>query len=247
MPKERARWRKREILFPIATIHAFVIIGPPNYVELQQPPSILEQLQEAAKPILILTLGPCDLALQKRILEEFTGPWKVCVFLCALPVPLTPQAVTRCLEVFEALYQQQIFTPVIDFDHVSFKPKSFSIVKGTNLASGDLDGTSDPFCKFGIGPSLGHWTVGPFRTKTKKSTLDPVWTTADNVTSPLDTEKYRLEHIIIEIWDQDFIGKDSLGHCSIPVTEVNKPGEMVLQVKRSKKEKATGTITINIA
>lgn len=41
MPKERARWRKREILFPIATIHAFVIIGPPNYVELQQPPSIL--------------------------------------------------------------------------------------------------------------------------------------------------------------------------------------------------------------
>lgn len=65
-----------------------------------------------------------------------------------------------------------------------------------------ITGKSDPFCVFGIGPKLGTWTVGPFKTKTKKKTLNPVWEKSDKSSTPVGPKslvEYKGEFLFIEV------------------------------------------------
>lgn len=89
------------------------------------------------------------------------------------------------------------------------------------MAAGDINGKSDPYCKYGIGPRVGTWTIGPFTTKVKKSTLNPVWKAKDKTTLPeCNFNNLQDEFILIEVWDADFIGRDDrLGFCHYPVKD----------------------------
>lgn len=61
-----------------------------------------------------------------------------------------------------------------------------------------------------------------------------------------DALKLQNETLFIEVWDEDLVGSDRMGFCSIPVKNLI-PGDLELKVKPVKKEKATGSIWINVA
>jgi len=75
------------------------------------------------------------------------------------------------------------------------KVLNFKIVEAKNLIAADLDGKSDPYCKFSYGDSFGQ-------TGTIKNTLSPRWDYTNRVdVKPTDNV------ITFEIYDDD-IGKD---------------------------------------
>jgi len=148
-----------------------VIIGKPESAILRGP--LLNELfkgslQTQPPFLLYLTVGPCSADLQKTLESETKAmsPFENILF-CSLPVPTPSDVVPSILNLLCQVANQQIFSKVVDFGSL-MAPQQFRILKGTGLAAADVNGKSDPFCVFGIGPKLGTWTVGPFKTKIKR-------------------------------------------------------------------------------
>jgi len=125
----------------------------------------------------------------------------------------------------------------------------FRVESGAKLAAKDMNGKSDPYCKFGLVSSKGKWLDG-FSHKTKfiASTLSPTWTDKEHAEhtfqiSYCDATKFR-----VEVWDHDAIGKDDfmgeadisfLSFLSLPQIKGKR-----LNLKPRAKEKVSGQIHV---
>jgi len=202
----------------------------------------------------MLTVGPSEPKWRDNMEQTIrTVSKRTDIFFLALPDPLPSDAIETVLALLHQIIQQQGLSKVVDYEElipqqipkVPKFPSKITIVSGSGLTAGDLNGKSDPFCIFGVGPTRKKYQWGPHQTKVKKATLDPVWTKDDNNSAVV--EKGSLNEfnstLWIEVWDEDLVGKDRLGGCSVSTADL-KVGEMVLPVKPVKKEKASGTIKI---
>lgn len=253
-------FQKRAVFFTPEMCDCLCIIGPPRWDDLYNSgvapfltnpvPQGLQDYKGQPLPILFLGLGPATQEFEVKLLQKLleTRP-KQLNYYCSLPSPVTPECVEKLLELFLLIRGRAVAGSIMDWDVIGTLgpiPKTLTIKRGVGLAVADLNGKSDPYCKFGIGSGLGAWKVGPFTTKTKYKTLDPCWDPKkDNSVALIDFAKYRQYDIIIEVWDEDLVGNDRLGYCSIPVAQISN-GKHVLPVKSVKNEKASGTISIDI-
>ena len=80
-------------------------------------------------------------------------------------------------------------------------------IQGKNLLAADKNGLSDPFCTV----KLVGKSSKVFKTNVIPETLDPKWRESFKLVSDvLDTA------LVIQCWDHDRVGKDSLGRVILP-------------------------------
>lgn len=196
-------------------------------------------------PVVFLGLGNWSDADAKKTLELIDRTTHQ-VYFCQIPLPLNQETFNNFLGLMILIARGVRMTPILKLDNIPV-PTGITIMKGEKLAAADLNGKSDPYCVYGLAQRLGAWNKGngPYKTKVRKETLNPVWGPNDNASRDLDFLGNPQSHLMIEVFDKDLTGSDRLGYVSIPVSEVTV-GERQLQVKPVKNEKATGTITINI-
>ncbi|XP_031102645.1 C2 domain-containing protein At1g53590 isoform X4 [Ipomoea triloba] len=84
------------------------------------------------------------------------------------------------------------------------------VFEAAGLKPSDLNGLADPYLKGRLGPYR-------FRTKTQKKTLTPKW--QEEFKIPVCSWESPNDELKIEVCDKDHIVDDSLGECSIKVTD----------------------------
>jgi len=180
----------------------------------------------------------------RKVLESLTNEKKTLVISATLADAANADEIKFLLQSIVGTVEGTIKKNEMDLS----APRSVSqitVVKGKDLMVADITGKSDPFCKIGFGPKFGTYKTGVHTTKAKKQTLNPVWAPSDKPTVKFDAEKLAGDTLWIEVWDEDLVGADRMGFCSIPVASL-VPGEIELKVKPVKKEKACGSIWINV-
>ncbi|KAB2043748.1 hypothetical protein ES319_D01G040200v1 [Gossypium barbadense] len=84
------------------------------------------------------------------------------------------------------------------------------VIEGSDMKPSDLNGLADPYVKGALGPYR-------FRTKTHKKTLSPKW--HEEFMIPVCSWEAP-SVLIIEVRDKDHLYDDSLGKCSVNITEL---------------------------
>ncbi|XP_017642310.1 C2 domain-containing protein At1g53590 isoform X1 [Gossypium arboreum] len=84
------------------------------------------------------------------------------------------------------------------------------VIEGSDMKPSDLNGLADPYVKGTLGPYR-------FRTKTQKKTLSPKW--HEEFMIPVCSWEAP-NVLIIEVRDKDHLYDDSLGKCSVNITEL---------------------------
>ena len=76
------------------------------------------------------------------------------------------------------------------------------VIKALGIPALDIDGTSDPYCKL----IFGQERFG--KTKTIKSSLNPVWNEKFTLSIPSQKHVGPLDFITVEVWDKDSMSAD---------------------------------------
>jgi len=254
------RWRAHYGNLEYLDLFAFV--GPSNLQDFKVglspfintvPPLGCQQsiTDQHLRPVVLIGVGPCASDVIQNIMQLVKEKHEdKNYFICVPHGPVSPITLQKVLELLIAIATSQVVNPVSDLSvgaaPTTIGASTITIVRGEKLLAADLSGKSDPFCKFYFGPKLGVITAGPFQTKAKSQTLNPVWGPNDRAKVECNFAKYIDSQLIIEVWDEDVVGADRLGFCEIAVAQL-RPGEIELPLKPMKKEKATGKLFIKIS
>eukprot|EP01114_Cavostelium_apophysatum_P018345 TRINITY_DN5663_c0_g1_i3.p1 TRINITY_DN5663_c0_g1~~TRINITY_DN5663_c0_g1_i3.p1 ORF type:complete len:569 (+),score=124.01 TRINITY_DN5663_c0_g1_i3:96-1802(+) len=119
---------------------------------------------------------------------------------------------------------------------------SITVISGTDLAKHDLDGKSDPYCKFGL--RSGANIITEFKTEVVKNSLDPIWNHTEVLELPNDCHDF---HLVCYDWNK-ILEDTYMGEITLPVEDLlhNVPTTINPNLKSTKKSKtASGFIKLS--
>eukprot|EP01124_Arcella_intermedia_P026049 TRINITY_DN4812_c0_g1_i1.p1 TRINITY_DN4812_c0_g1~~TRINITY_DN4812_c0_g1_i1.p1 ORF type:complete len:377 (+),score=72.78 TRINITY_DN4812_c0_g1_i1:79-1209(+) len=128
-----------------------------------------------------------------------------------------------------------------------------TVIKANGIDPKDLNGKSDPYCKFGWSEAMDKEMKNTHETKRKKETIDPEWNADDNNSKIFNLvgncSKFR--NFKLQVWDHDLTSRDDFeGEVNLPLLEMLNPTKSQLTAEltqkmesKDKNSKVSGTVT----
>jgi len=224
----------------------FVLFGSP--LSKLTNGHIIEFTVEAENGVPVLYfVGKSQLAQAKQDIKTLHLHDRKHLIVSSLPDKVVPAEMDQMIKTIISAASGTLNQAEIDLSAARIAISAIHVLRGKDLMVADVTGKSDPFCKIYLGQKFGAASTQVHTTKVKKQTLSPVWTDKDkNCVRGWDFGgKHAADTLFIEIWDEDTVGADRMGFCSIPVASLTL-GDLELKVKPVKKEKACGTLFIRV-